>query len=179
MNNWRNSSASFINKTKNYFVLDIPESEIIDSEATNRNIFIFGGRNDLLLYKYKWWLKNFDSGQIIASYKYHITSYGPVSTMTEPPKAREKLLGDYVITEKTVNGRPVYQKDNEYFLFMNSEGTTWYVGRDASKDRGWFLQRVNYSLGPDPNLPWEYYNGDDTPKWKKDDATLRAYAFQV
>ena len=41
-NNWANTSAQFIRKTENYFVIDIKESDVKDTNATDRNIFTFG-----------------------------------------------------------------------------------------------------------------------------------------
>ena len=41
-NNLANTSAQFIRKTENYFVIDIKESDVKDTNATDRNIFTFG-----------------------------------------------------------------------------------------------------------------------------------------
>ena len=41
-NNWANTNAQFIRKTENYFVIDIKESDVKDTNATDRNIFTFG-----------------------------------------------------------------------------------------------------------------------------------------
>lgn len=179
-NNWVKTSAKFIKKTENYFVIDIPLSKVKDASAASangRNIFLFGNRKDLLLHKYPWWLKNYDSGQIISSYKYTLASYGPASKLL--------TLGDYTITEETVNGQPVYASDHKQtnlgYLFMSSRGS-WLVGKDAGKEGGWLQQKTAHSLGqglgPDTNMPWEYGYGSGG-QWHKDDATLRAYPWQM
>ena len=41
-NNWANTNDQFIRKTENYFVIDIKESDVKDTNATDRNIFTFG-----------------------------------------------------------------------------------------------------------------------------------------
>jgi len=177
MNNWVKTTAPFINKTKNYFVLKIPDSDVRDATETDedRSIFIFGGRNDLCLHKYPWWLKVFDSGKILASYKYQLQSFGPAALL---PIMIPKM-GEYKMSEETVNGRPVYIHDNSgQYLFMSSQGR-WCVGPDTGKDCGWFSQvntSVKCSLGPDANVPWEYYF---KVQWRKDHTTLRTFAWQM
>ena len=111
-NNWMNASPEALKKTEIYFVFDIPESDVNDTKAKNRNIFLFGNMNDLLLHKYPWWLKNFDSNEILASYKYKVMSLGPASNRCP------HVMGDYVITEETVNGRPVYQEREKSRLVL-------------------------------------------------------------
>jgi len=169
MNNWVKSSPLFIKKTQNYFVIKIPDCDVKDCTSTGRDIFLLGGRNDLRLHKYSWWLKDFDTKQIIASYKYRIASLGPASLKWE------SKMGDYSITEDTANGRPVYKHEetSATFLFMSSFGN-WVVGEDAGKDSGCLRETSNYSLGPSSNLPWEYSNNP----WKNDDTTLRGFAWQ-
>jgi len=54
MNNWTNTSALAINKTKNYFVFKIPDSDTKDAGANGRDIFLFDQRKDLRLHKYHW-----------------------------------------------------------------------------------------------------------------------------
>jgi len=170
MNNWMQTTPQFIRKTNNYFVFDIPDSDVEDKTGEGRNIFLLGKKNDLLLTKYPWWLKNFDTGRIIASYKYQISSLGPAS------KAHPSRLGNFVITEGTVNARPVYKSDKDY-LFMSSYGK-WIVGKEAGVDTWCFSQKENrdFSLGPDSNVQWGYavdgkfMDGDDTLKvcgWQK------------
>ena len=111
-NNWANTSAQFIRKTENYFVIDIKESDVKDTNATDRNIFTFGSQNDLLLYKYPWWLKNFDSNQIIASYKYTIMFFGPAFSLSQ--SIIKDCMKDYIVTEEIVNGRPVYKHADKF-----------------------------------------------------------------
>jgi len=173
MNNWQDTSEDSLKKTENYFVFDIPESEIKDSGAKDRNIFVFGEKNDLQLQKYPWWLKNFDSNKIIASYKYKLMSLGPASV------PYSEGMGDYTITEETVNGRPVYEKKDleKSYLSMASNGM-WLFGPVAGGYQGWISQRsCTYSLGPDMDLPWSYT--DEGSGWKTDDTTLKAYAWQI
>ena len=151
-NNWQNISFSSLNKVKNYFVLDIPDSDIKDTKAVDRNIFLFGHRNDLRLHKYKWVLKKFDSGATIASYKYRISSSGHTPSHLSP------IMGDYVmVIDETANGRPVYKrvKGSEWYLFMSSKGK-WMVGLDPEEDKCGLFQTSNYSLGPHQNVPWKY-----------------------
>ena len=76
-NNWLNTTPQIVNKTKNYFVVEIPDSDVKDFTAAGRNIFLFDNRKDLSLLTFPWWLKDFDSGKTIASYKYTMASYGP------------------------------------------------------------------------------------------------------
>merc|ERR1712080_535918 len=127
--------------------------EVTDSRADGRNIFLFGRGNDLSLVKYKWWLKDFDSGHIIASYKYTITSYGPAYNMW-----RSKM-GVYTMTDETVNGRPVYKSSRIHahqYLYMTSAGN-WVVSAEIGANGGWLRQDdFSYGLGPDSNIPWEY-----------------------
>jgi len=188
LNNWRSSSANFIKRTENYFVIDIPESEIKNTEAAGRNIYVFGRRNDLLLYKYPWWLKNFDSGEIIASYKYHMASFGPVSIPSGVPNYdHSKLLGDYRMVEDNANGRPVFKLENDQadqhknaFLFISSNGEFWYVGPNTGEDKGWLKQTSNHGFVPDSNSPWKYSSLiDGQARWKDDDSTLKCHAWQV
>jgi len=164
-NNWMNSNEQFMKKTEYYFVVDIPESEVKDTKAKDRNIFLFGNQNDLRLHKYPWWLKNYDSGQIIASYKYQVMSFGPASEM------QASSMGVYTLTEETVNGRPVYQY-SKFYLFMDSYGN-WLVSDKAGDDSGCLFQQSQFSLGPDQNLPWEYSDYG----WHSD-VTLKVFAWQ-
>jgi len=177
LNNWGRISASFINKTENYFVLLLPDSDIKDAAVKDRDIFLFGRRNDLPLVKYKWWLMNYDSKKIIASYKYQLSSVGPVSLL---PLLNSKM-GEYRMSEEIVNGRPVYKHEGfNLYLFMSSHGS-WIVGPDAGEDKGWFSQlqeSSKYSLGPVLNVLWKYGNQNQSVgqrRWNTDDATLWAY----
>ena len=89
-------------------------------------------------------------------------------------------MGEYVMTDGTVNGKPVYNssKPNQ-FLFMDSRGK-WCVGLDSGKDRSWLAQRSKHSLGPDPDVQWEYCDRILNPNGRmKDDFTLKAYAWQI
>jgi len=172
INNWTKSSPQFIKKTKKLFVIKIPDSDVKDLTANGRDIFLYGGRNDLRLVKYRWWLKNFDeTDEIIASYRYKITSLGPAALKC--PYA----IGDYRMSEDTANGRPVYEHEaNENCLFMSSFGN-WVVGPDAGKDAASLRQVTkSYSLGPSLNFPWQYFANN---KSNKDDATLRSFAWQM
>jgi len=172
MNNWLKISVPFINRTSNYFVLKIPDSDIKDASTNSRNIFLFGNRKDLCLYKYKWWLMNYDSDTIISSYKYRLSSVGPSTTI---PVLNEKL-GEYTMSDETVNGRPVYKHDSSHFcLFMTRLGN-WMVGSDPGRDSGDFRQPSMNSLGPVSKSPWQYGFGG---QWNEDDVTLMAYAWQV
>jgi len=175
MNNWTNTSASTMMKLKNYFVLDIPDSEITDTNATGRKVFLFGHRNDIRLYNFSWWLKDFDTGDILASYKYQVVSLGPASVQYG------RLMGEYRMTDDTVNGRPVYQNvsRNYLHLFMDSNGR-WGIGPDVGIDKFVLAQDSNFSLGPDQDSDskWEYVDRLD-PTWRVDDATLKASAFQM
>ena len=101
-NNWVNTNAQFIRKTENYFVIDIKESDVKDTNATDRNIFTFGSQNDLLLYKY----------QIVASYKYTIMSFGPAFSLSQ--FIIKNCIKDYTVTEEIVNGRPVYKHADKF-----------------------------------------------------------------
>ena len=67
-------------------------------------------------------------------------------------------MGDYVMTEETVNGRPVYQHpgyNQVHFLFMDSCGK-WGVGSNTDKDVAWMKQKDKYSLGPGAAGAWDY-----------------------
>jgi len=172
MNNWLKVSVDFINRTSNYFVLKIPDSDIKDASTDRRNIFLFGNRKDLCLHKYKWWLVNYDSDTIISSYKYQMSSFGPSTVM---PGLKSKL-GEYKMSDETVNGRPVYKHEtSDLYLFMTKLGS-WMVGSDPGQDIRSFLQVSKNSLGPDSKLPWDYWSDG---QWHEDDITLRAYAWQV
>ena len=174
-NNWMNVSPEALKKTENYFVFDIPESDVKDTKAKNRNIFLFGDMNDLLLHKYPWWLKNYDSNKIIASYKYSVMSFGPAFNHCP------HVMGDYVITEETVNGRPVYQHDDDkgpkLYLSMSTKGC-WFVGPVGAAGKKVALAAQvndNHSLGPDSNSQW-IYGFKNTLNGK--DSTLNVYAWQ-
>lgn len=170
MNNWTNSNA--IHKVDKYFVIDIPESEVKNTNARGRNIFLYERRMDLRLHKYTWWLKDFDSNQILASYKYQMASLGPASEM------HPKRMGVYTMTEDTVNGRPMYQSKGN-FLFMDTNGQ-WGVGPDVGSDDFWLVQCSDHSLGPDQEMLWEYTDiSTENLAWREDDATLKASAFQT
>jgi len=172
MNNWLKTTAPFINRTRNYFVLKIPDSDIKDASTDSRNIFLFGNRKDLCLHKYSWWLVNYDSDTIISSYKYQMSSFGPSTVI---PGLNSKL-GEYKMSDETVNGRPVYKHDtSDFYLFMTKLGN-WMVGSDPGQDTGFFLQDSKNILGPDSKLLWDYWSGG---QWHEDDITLRAYAWQV
>lgn len=177
-NNWMNTSSQYLSKTKNYFVFDISWKEVTDSQADGRNIFLFGRGNDLSLVKHKWWLKDFDSGHIIASYKYTITSFGPAYF-----KWRSQM-GDYTMIDETVNGRPVYKCSkprSRQYLYMTSAGN-WIVSAEIGANDGWLRQNdYSYGLGPDSNVPWEYWDNsiDYNGEWNYDDVTLKAFAWQI
>jgi len=180
LNNWTNTSESTMKKLKNYFVLDIPASEITDTNATGRKVFLFGHRNDVRLYNYSWWLKDIDTGDILASYKYQVVSLGPASV------THSSKMGVYTMTDDTVNGRPVYQNacsSRNYMahLFMDSHGS-WGVGPHLGNDNFWLVQVGDNSLGPDQNSKWEYVDldhADPAHLWRTNDATLKASAFQM
>jgi len=149
-------------KVKNYFVLDIPDSEIEDTKAQFRSIFLFGNCRDLQLHKYKWVLKDFDTEQAIASYKYNISS------LTDATKhAATDLIGDYVMTDVISNERPVY-KGPTLYLFVNIKGD-WMLGQNIGKDSGYrrlnwdwdnqLEQNYKYPLGPDTSGAWKYEDG--------------------
>jgi len=173
-NNWNNTSAAFIEKTRYYFVIKIPDAKIKDATSNGREIFLYGRSSDLSLLKYPWWLMDTDSGQIISSYKYTVASLGSASS--EPSLGI--IFGDYLMSDETINGRPVYKhKYENFYLSMNSCGV-WIVGLgdDAGNDKGWIVQDSTYSLGPDPISPWGYLNADG--KIFSNDATLKAYPWQ-
>merc|ERR1712183_975189 len=110
------------------------------------------------LCKYKWALKDYDSGATIASYKYKISA-------TTIDKGR--CMGDFVMINELANGRPVYKrvKGSEWYLFMSSKGK-WMVGLDPQEDKCGLFQTSNYSLGPHQNVPWKYLCKG---AWKSDD----------
>jgi len=169
LNNWMKTGPPFIKKTQNYFVIKIPDCDVKDVSANGRKIFLLNGRNDLFLRKYSWWLRNHDTQQIIVSYKYQLASLGPALS------AHGDKMGNYIMSEDAANGRPVYKHEtSSYCLFMGSRGD-WYVHSDTGEDKGWFGQLGEYALGPDTNVPWKYFTDG---KWKKDDVTLKAHAWQ-
>jgi len=174
MNNWGKKSAHFLKKTEYYFVIFIPNSDTKNADVKDRDIFIFGRRTDLPLVKYKWWLMNFDSKKIITSYKYQLSSVGPVSLV---PKLHT-WLGEYRMSGEIVNGRPVYKHEgSKKFLFMTSRGN-WLVGPDAGVDKGYFYQESDKcGLGPLSNVLWKYGYVDPLT-WHTDDATLKADPWQ-
>ena len=98
------------------------------------------------------------------------------------------LMTDYKIIDEIVNGRPVYKSANCSdcgfdYLFMDSGGH-WIVRRGDFKYEEEFClgQWSKYSLGPDPDLPWDYSFGNhssDEEKWRDDDATLKCHGWQV
>jgi len=159
MNNWGKTTDFFINKTKNYFVLNIPDSDIKDVSANGRDVFLFGDGKDLYLHKFSWCLKNFDSDRVISCHKYQLSSFGPVSKLESVHQ--DNYLGEYTMSDETVNGRPVYKHDTALrYLFMSSAGN-WLVGDNS----GVFCQRsYKYSYGPDFNVSWAYF---DWSLWKK------------
>jgi len=178
MNNWVKTTESFINKTKYYFVLTIPDSDIKDVSSNGRVIFLLGRKSDLSLHKYHWWLQSNDNtGKIISSYKYTLSSYGPASLVPRHSARQASPFGDYIMSDEAVNGRPLYKnKDSENYLFMSNHGS-WMVSDEAGDEAAWFHQLSNYSLGPTPNLPWVYSDGDDD-QWFMDDKTLKMQAWQ-
>jgi len=174
MNNWVKTTESFINKTKYYFVLTIPDSDIIDVSSNGRVLYLLGRKSDLSLHKYRWWLQSNDTGKIITSYKFTLSSCGPASLVP----CLEYSLGDYRMSDESVNGRPLYKhEDTENYLFMNNHGG-WSVSSEAGGDGGCFIQHSNYSIGPKSNLPWEYADDDGDGEWYEDDKTLQMQAWQ-
>jgi len=176
MNNWLKTSAPFLKRTENYFVISIPDSEIKDATSKGRDIFLFGRQNDLSLHKYHWWLKNYDSNKIISSHKFTLASYGPASLVND----LDPMFGDYAMSDETVNGRPVYKHQHvQAYLFMNIRGN-WSVSDNAGEYAVWFVQVSNYSLGPQSNVPWRYSSETESNEiiFNEDDATLKAYAWQ-
>jgi len=186
LNNWGIANASSLNKTENYFVLYMPDTDTKDAAAKDRDIFLFGRRTDLPLVKYKWWLMNYDSKKIIASYKYQLSSVGPASLVP----SLDFLWGEYRMSEEFVNGRPVYKREGfmskifKKYLFMSSRGG-WCVGPDAGEDKGWFFQPKpkqsdQCSLGPVSNVLWEYlsvgwnHSSVKSYSWNTNDPTLKA-----
>jgi len=163
MNNWTRNNAATRKKLKNYFIINIPEDETRNSNAVNRNIYLFGFGKDLRLYKYSWVLKDYESGRIIASYKYRVSSTGPAT------EEFGDVMGDYRMVEDIWNGRPFYKREIDYysdFLVMNSQGN-WMVTEQGS---GVLVQRSgNYSLGPEHNHPWWYGYDDNPGKTRIDD----------
>jgi len=180
MNNWGKTTDEIIEKTKNYFVFKMPDSDVRDASDGVRSIYLLDGREDLILHNYPWWLKEFDSGLILSSYKYQMLSFGPVSLM---PSHRSSM-GEYRMSDINVNGRPVYEhEESGQKLFLTSRGK-WGVGPDAGNDYCSLVQVSQCDLGPDSNVPWEYVAGEKVGNgpleiiWKKDDPTLRAFAWQ-
>jgi len=169
MNNWVNTSDATMNKLKNYFILSIPSGNIKNTNAEGRNIFLYGNRKDLRLHKYPWVLKDYDSKETIASYKYKVTSSGPAA------RKQNNKMGDYIMTDEIVNGRPVFKRSRQN-IFMDSKGR-WSVGKDVGVDKSGIFQNSNYSLGPHQNKQWEYSNKGKG--WKRDDDTLKVLAYGV
>ena len=157
-----------------------------DSRKTFRNfIFLYGCKKDLHLHKYPWWLMNFNSDRVIASYRYRISSLGPANSI------HLYLMGDYTIIDETINGRLVYRSDRGSYLFMNSLGE-WIVRHGDFRDEDSVLyQDSNYSLGPISDEPWKYWvepssdassdDSDDSDDygWLFDDATLKCHGWQM
>jgi len=172
INNWMDDSREFIRKTEYYFVLVIPDADVEDKSTDDRNIFLYGWQNDLCLRKYHWWLMDDDSGKIIASYKYQLSSVGPASEVVPC------LMRDYRMIDETVNGRPVYKSTSRpYFLFVDSEGD-WIVSKGGFKDGKASLAQKgsDHSLGPDADVGWEYFDSEEE-EWM-DDATLKSIGWQ-
>jgi len=172
INNWMDDSPEFIRKAEYHFVLDIPDSDVEDYSTEDRNIFLYGWKSDLRLWKYPWWLMRFGSNKVIASYKYQLTSFGPASEVVP------NLLRDYTMIDETVNGRPVYESSRgSYFLFMDSEGS-WMVREGDFKDEDGIIgQLSDYSLGPDEDVGWSYYDSEED-EWMNDDGTLKSHGWQ-
>lgn len=144
-----------------------------------------GCKKDLHLHKYPWWLMNFNSDRVIASYRYRISSLGPANSI------HLYLMGDYTIIDETINGRLVYRSDRGSYLFMNSLGE-WIVRHGDFRDEDSVLyQDSNYSLGPISDEPWKYWvepssdassdDSDDSDDygWLSDDATLKCHGWQM
>ena len=185
LNNWMNAAPENIRRTENHFVLDITDRNVEDTSTDGRSIFLYGCKKDLHLHKYPWWLMNFNSDRVIASYRYRISSLGPANS-THP-----HLMGDYTIIDETINGRPVYRSNRGSYLFMNSDGG-WIVRHGDFRDEGALLyQDSNYSLGPISDEPWKYWvdpssdassdDSDDSDDfgWLSDDATLKCHGWQM
>jgi len=144
-----------------------------------------GCKKDLHLHKYPWWLMNFNSDRVIASYRYRISSLGPANSI------HLYLMGDYTIIDETINGRLVYRSDRGSYLFMNSLGE-WIVRHGDFRDEDSVLyQDSNYFLGPISDEPWKYWvepssdassdDSDDSDDygWLSDDATLKCHGWQM
>ena len=144
-----------------------------------------GCKKDLHFHKYPWWLMNFNSDRVIASYRYRISSLGPANSI------HLYLMGDYTIIDETINGRLVYRSDRGSYLFMNSLGE-WIVRHGDFRDEDSVLyQDSNYSLGPISDEPWKYWvepssdasldDSDDFDDygWLSDDATLKCHGWQM
>jgi len=173
MNNWMTASPDAIRRTECYFVLDIPDDLVEDTSTDGRNIFLYGSKKDLHLHKHPWWLMNFhNDNEVIASYRYLLASLGPANCMYPDQ------LGTYYIIDETINGRPVYKSIGDSFLFMDSDGQ-WIVREgDFKGEEAGIYQRSNYSLGPNSNEKWEYYDYDEG-EWLSDDTTFKCHGWQM
>ena len=113
-------------------------------------------KDTLNLCDYKWNLKSFDTGDLLA------TQYFMISSEGEAMKECSALLGRYTLSKSNVmnspplDNVPVYKKDGgEFYLYLNVRGN-WFVSNIVGYSYG--LMRQSNSRGPAPsplkNLPW-------------------------
>ena len=133
-------------------------------------------KGTLKLSDYKWNLKSFETGDLLA------TQYFMISSEGEAMKEYSDIMGRYTLSQKIVMNCPphynvpVYKKDGgNFYLYLNSseESGDWLVSDVVGYSAG-YLQQLNLGGEPAPsplqNLPWQYSSNG----WKDDD-TLKVY----
>ena len=171
-NNWGGAAADRA-KVDAYFEILLPSREITRAKD-KRDIQVYKGT--LKLSDYKWNLRSFDTGDLLA------TQYFMISSEGEAMEEHSDIMGRYKLSKKNVtncpplSNVPVYKKDGgKFYLYLTHRGN-WIVSDVVGHSAGYIFQLNSGEPAPSPlkNLPWQYSSDANANGWKDDD-TLKVY----
>ena len=155
MNNDWDGAAVNRAKVEIYFEFLLPSSEIIRAKE-KRNIQVYEGT--LNISDYKWNLKRFDTGDLLATQFFMISSEGGAMEEHSEMMGRYTLSQNIVMNCPPLDNVPVYKKDGgKFYLYLNSCGD-WLVSDVVGYRAGYRKQANSGEPAPSPlqNLPWQY-----------------------
>ena len=170
-NNWDSVAATKEDKLEAFFEILMPSTMAIRVKD-KRDILVYKG--DLKLSDYKWNLKSFDDGDLLATQYFRVTSSG---RMRQDCMGRYTLYSHAVLWHPDLDNVPVYKQDNgNKYLYLAGGLGKWGVGPVIGSNVCSLQQVKKEGESPTPTpskaLPWQYHDGG----WK-DDATLKVYPF--
>jgi len=173
-NNWDGAAVSREN-VEAYFEIILPSRKVFRAAEKNRDIQVYKGA--LRLSDYKWNLKSWDTGDLLATQHFMVSSNGEARRLHGSAMGRYSLVQHIVMNNYPLHRVPVYQQeDGNHYLYTISSGV-WCVSPIAGDSVCKLKQELpNEEVAPSPvkNLPWQFSSYDSDSDWG-DDFTLKVF----